>query len=110
MPAGSCRTLGDASGARATTVMGLPCVGMLHPEMINKSLAFGAAGIFIAGCIPDDCAYREGSLSLEERLTGKRLPTLQTSLAGRLRVRWYSPVEVRRFLTDVQAFTEELRG
>ena len=107
---GRLRDNGTLDGAPATTVLGLPCVGMLHPEMINKSLAFGAAGIFIAGCIPDDCAYREGSLCLEERLTGKRLPTLKSSPEGRLRVRWYSPVEVRRFLTDVRAFAEELRG
>jgi coenzyme F420-reducing hydrogenase delta subunit/quinol-cytochrome oxidoreductase complex cytochrome b subunit len=100
-------TLPEAPGV---TVMGLPCVGMLHPEMITKSLEQGAKGVFVAGCIPEDCYYREGSLWLEERLAGKRLPKLKPIPEDRLRVRWYSPVEVKRFLRDVKSFTEELRS
>ena len=100
---------GTLAAVPNVTVMGLPCVGMLHPEMIEKSLDHGAAGVFVAGCIPEDCHYREGSLWLAERLEGKRLPKLKESLDGRLRVRWYSPVEVKRFISDVGAFSEELR-
>jgi coenzyme F420-reducing hydrogenase delta subunit/ferredoxin len=98
--------LADLPGA---TVMGLPCVGLLHPEMIARSLGLGAAGVFVAGCIPEDCPYREGSRWLAERLTGARLPRLGEVPPGRLRVRWYSPVEVRRFLVDVKAFADEVR-
>jgi coenzyme F420-reducing hydrogenase delta subunit/ferredoxin len=90
------------------TVMGLPCVGTLHPDMITKSLEAGARGVFVAGCVPEDCPYREGSLWLAERLSGRRLPSLKDMPQGRLRVRWYSPVEVRRFVRDVRAFQEDL--
>jgi coenzyme F420-reducing hydrogenase delta subunit/quinol-cytochrome oxidoreductase complex cytochrome b subunit len=99
---------GTLAAAPNVTVMGLPCVGMLHPEMIEKTLAHGAAGVFVAGCIPEDCYYREGSLWLAERLEGKRQPSRNGLPEGRLKVKWYSPVEVRRFVADVRVFSEEL--
>src|SRR5262249_39555843 len=88
---------GTLAGLPGVTVMGRPCVGMLHPEMVGQSLAAGAAGVFVAGCIPEDCPFREGSLWLTERLRGERLPALKRAPEGRLRVRWYAPVEVARF-------------
>ncbi len=100
-------TLAELPGV---TVMGLPCVGMLHPDMITKSLEAGAGGVFVAGCVPEDCPYREGSLWLSERLQGQRLPSLKHVPEGRVRVRWYSPVEVRRFVAAVGAFQRELNG
>ena len=89
-------------------LMGLPCVGTLHPDMIAKSLEAGAGGVFVAGCVPEDCPYREGSLWLAERLSGARLPAAKDLPADRLRVRWYSPVETARFVNDVRAFQQEL--
>jgi len=90
------------------TVMGLPCVGTLHPEMLLRSLEAGAGGVFVAGCVPEDCPFREGSRWLEERLTGRRLPSLKDAPEGRLRVRWYSPVETARLVRDARAFQQEL--
>ncbi len=105
---GRLRPDGTLEGVSGVTVMGLPCVGTLHPEMITKSLDAGARGVFVAGCVPEDCPYREGSQWLSERLQGQRLPSLKSLPEGRLRVRWYSPVEVRRFLADVRAFQAAL--
>ena len=99
---------GSLAGVPGVTVMGLPCVGMLHPEMIRKTLAAGARGVFIAGCIPENCSAREGSQWLAERLSGRRLPSLKGLVDGRLAVRWYAPVEVDRFLRDVAAFGRRL--
>ena len=62
----------------------------------------------MAGCVPEDCPYREGSLWLAERLGGTRLPAAKDLPADRLRVRWYSPVETARFVNDVRAFQQEL--
>jgi coenzyme F420-reducing hydrogenase delta subunit/ferredoxin len=100
---------GTLVGRPGVTVMGLPCVGTLHPEMIGKTLEAGARGVFVAGCVPEDCPFREGSRWLADRLTGERLPSLRNVPEGRLRVRWYSPVEVGRFLDDVAAFQRDLR-
>jgi len=101
---------GTIEGHPGVTVMGLPCVGTLHPEMIVKSLEAGARGVFIAGCVPEDCPYREGSRWLADRLTGQRLPALKGAPTDRVRVRWYSPVEVRRFLDDAAAFQRDLHA
>jgi len=36
------------------------------------------------------------------------VPSLKQVTEGRLRVRWYSPVEVGRFVRDTRLFQEEL--
>ena len=99
---------GSLAGVPGVTVMGLPCVGMLHPEMITKTLSAGARGVFVAGCVPENCSAREGSRWLAERLSGRRLPSLKGLPEGRLVVRWYAPVEVDRFLRDLAAFQRRL--
>ena len=99
---------GTLTALPGVTVMGLPCVGTLHPDMITKTLEAGAGGVFVAGCVPEDCPFREGSRWLTERLTGQRLPALRAVPEGRLRVRWYSPVETRRFVRDVGEFQRDL--
>jgi len=75
--------------------------------MITKTLAGGARGVFVAGCMPENCSAREGSQWLAERLRGQRLPSLKGLPEGRLVVRWYSAVEVDRFLRDVARFARE---
>jgi coenzyme F420-reducing hydrogenase delta subunit/ferredoxin len=114
----ACRLMGRLAPALApdgsltelpgVTVMGLPCVGMLHPEMIAKTLGGGARGVFVAGCVPENCSAREGSRWLAERLTGRRLPSAKRLPEGRVAVRWYGAVEVDRFLRDVARFAREL--
>jgi coenzyme F420-reducing hydrogenase delta subunit len=99
---------GGVTGLPGVTVMGLPCVGALHPEMLMKTLAAGAAGVLVAGCIPEDCPFREGSQWLAERLGGQRLPSLKGAPEGRLRVRWYAPVETARLFRDARAFQDDL--
>jgi coenzyme F420-reducing hydrogenase delta subunit/NAD-dependent dihydropyrimidine dehydrogenase PreA subunit len=108
--AGRLQADGTVAALPDVTVMGLPCVGMLHPDMITKTIEAGAAGVFVAGCIPEDCPFREGSQWLADRLTGQRLPSLKGVPEGRLRVRWYSPVEVGRFVRDVGRFQRDLAG
>ena len=95
---------GTLAGVPGATVVGLPCVGMLHPELIERALAAGARGVYIAGCVPEDCQAREGSELLAQRLNGSRLPRLKRVAPGCVRLDWYSPVEVRRFLRDLRAF------
>jgi coenzyme F420-reducing hydrogenase delta subunit/ferredoxin len=97
--------LRDVPGA---LVMGLPCVGLLHPDMLADALGAGAAGVFVAGCNPEDCQFREGSAWLAERLSGTRLPRLRDVPRGRVRLGFYSPVEVRRFTRDLREFAREL--
>ncbi len=59
-----------------TVVLGVPCVGVLHPDTIRGALDAGARGVYIAACMPEDCHFREGATWLAQRLTGERLPKL----------------------------------
>lgn len=47
---------------------GLPCVGMVQPEMIRDGLSAGAQAVVVLGGPHDDCAFREGPHALRERL------------------------------------------
>lgn len=100
---------GLLKGLPGVRVMGLPCVGALHPDIIVHALHSGADGVFVAGCIPEDCQFREGGLWLAGRLRVERQSSLEEIPEERLRVRWFSPVESARFLREVKGFQEELR-
>ena len=99
---------GRLRDAPEATVLGLPCVGLLHPDMIRQALDAGAGGIYIAACHPEDCQFREGSAWLSARLSRARLPALKDVPAERVRLGYFSPVEVRRFLGEVHAFSRGL--
>ena len=114
----ACRLMPHLQGRLDTTgmlcdvpgaiVMGLPCIGLLHPDMVREALGAGAAGVYVAGCVPEDCQFREGSGWLAQRLSGERLPKLRDVPAERVRLRYYSPVEVGRFIQELSAFIGEL--
>ncbi len=95
---------GTLAGVPGTIVMGLPCAGLLHPEMIVKTLAAGARGVFVAACAPENCPAREGSRWLADRLAGQRQPAARGLPAGRVVMRGYAAVEVERFGRDLAAF------
>jgi quinol-cytochrome oxidoreductase complex cytochrome b subunit/coenzyme F420-reducing hydrogenase delta subunit len=99
---------GGLSGVPDVIVMGLPCVGLLHPDLLRQAIGAGARGVYVAGCLPDDCQFREGSTWLSARLTGERLPKLRDVPVERVGVGWYSPVERRRFRRDLTAFVRSL--
>jgi coenzyme F420-reducing hydrogenase delta subunit len=99
---------GLLTGVPGVAVLGLPCVGLLHPDTIGRALSAGAAGVFVAGCVPEDCQFREGSAWLVDRLAGRRLPAARRLPAGRVRLRFYAPVEAARFVADVRAFAASL--
>ncbi|MBT8203657.1 MAG: 4Fe-4S binding protein [Acidimicrobiia bacterium] len=54
----------------------VPCIGMLHPDVIGRATEAGAA-VHVIGCPPGDCANREGPLTLAARLNRTRLPRLR---------------------------------
>jgi ferredoxin/coenzyme F420-reducing hydrogenase delta subunit len=99
---------GQPEALPGVTVMGLPCVGALHPVIVTQALAAGADGLFVAGCVPEDCPFREGGRWLLERVGGRRAPVLRRPDDGRLRLGWYAPVQTARLLRDLRAFQAEL--
>ncbi|NNF87306.1 MAG: 4Fe-4S dicluster domain-containing protein [Acidimicrobiia bacterium] len=60
----------------AGAVLAVPCVGMVHPDLIGAAIDAGAAAVQVVGCPPGDCANREGPATLAARLNRKRRPRL----------------------------------
>jgi ferredoxin/cytochrome c2 len=55
----------------------IPCVGMVHPDLIGAALDAGAPAVQVVGCPPGDCANREGPITLAARLDRTRRPRLR---------------------------------
>ncbi|MBI3360770.1 MAG: cytochrome b N-terminal domain-containing protein [Chloroflexi bacterium] len=71
----------DARHASLVTFT-LPCVGVLHPNVVGQTLDAGAAEVLVVGCPGDDCAQREGNLWIDARLNRTRLPRLKKQYVG----------------------------
>jgi ferredoxin len=58
-------------------VLAVPCVGWVHPLLVERALRHGAPEVIVAGCPPGDPAYREGAEWTRARLAGERIPKLR---------------------------------
>jgi coenzyme F420-reducing hydrogenase delta subunit len=70
----------SAAGAMLHEV---PCIGTLHTSVIELLLRQGAAGVFVAGCPPRDCAAREGPKWTDLRMFHDREAELQARVDRR---------------------------
>jgi coenzyme F420-reducing hydrogenase delta subunit/ferredoxin len=91
------------------SLMTLPCIGMVLPSFVEHALAHGADGVFICGCKPCDCYYREGNMWLEARISGVRPPVMKKSTdPSRVRVYLLSALQSEELLNEVRLFIQEL--
>lgn len=74
----------------------LPCIGTIHPILIEDALKSGAGRILLVSCPKEDCHYRIGNRLLEKRLQGQRkpYPKIQIDLS-KVRFAYFSPVQVQ---------------
>jgi ferredoxin len=94
-------------GALAT-VIPVPCVGALHPNLLTRTVDAGAAEVRVIGCPPGDCAQREGNQWLHERLARLRLPRLKRShVAAPIVTRWLPPNDFTLGLNGGPGFAGE---
>jgi F420-non-reducing hydrogenase iron-sulfur subunit len=70
----------------------------------------GADGVFVAGCHPGDCHYREGNYYARRRfaLLEKTVETLGLE-PERFMLAWVSASEGQRFAEVTNRFTEQVR-
>ena len=73
---------GGADPVTNSEVITMPCVGVLHPNVVGQALDAGAAEVLVVGCPADDCAQREGNKWLDARLNRTRAPRLKRSYIG----------------------------
>lgn len=57
-------------------VRSIPCVGWVHPLMIERALRNGAEGVLVVGC-QSEPDYRLGAMWTDMRLEGERHPNLR---------------------------------
>ncbi len=70
--------LAQQPGSHASLeVIPLPCVAVIPPKVVARTLSSGAAEVRVVGCPPDDCSRREGNLWTNARLSRERLPRLK---------------------------------
>lgn len=69
--------------AAGATLHEVPCIGTLHTSVIELLLRQGAAGVFVAGCPPRDCAAREGPKWTDLRMFHDREAELQARVDRR---------------------------
>ncbi len=92
------------------TSIRVPCSGRVDPTFVLKAFEEGADGVFIGGCHPGECHYREGNYSAMGRI-----PILKNLLSQfgidkeRVRLEWVSASEPSKFVSTVTDFTEEIR-
>lgn len=85
-------------------VRSIPCVGWVHPLMIERALRKGADGVLIVGC-QSEPDYRLGAMWTEERIKGKRHPELRSNKVNPARIHY-----VQYDRTNYDGFIEEARN
>lgn len=82
----------EETGAHLVAV---PCVGMVHPDVLAQAWKQGPREVRVIGCPPEDCPERFGNIWLEARLRRQRKPWLRTRWRGfSLRWHWVPPTEL----------------
>lgn len=97
-----------ASNIRPIRVM---CSGSIDTSYILKPLLDGADGVFIGGCHPGDCHYIDGNYKARRKVEEVREILRSLGLdEERIRLRWISASEGKKFADEVSDFVDELRG
>lgn len=100
--------LADALAGRApdgVVLHPLHCVGDLHTSAVEYLLRRGVGGVYLLGCPPRDCLYREGPKWMEQRLFADREAELHERVdKRRVRLAAFGRGERNEALADLTAF------
>jgi len=86
------------------------CSGSVDPVYVLRAYLSGADGIIIGGCTPGDCHYISGNFKARRRM--HILKTIMDTLGleeDRIRVKWISAAEGKKFAEVMTEFTEDIR-
>ncbi|RJX20935.1 MAG: hydrogenase iron-sulfur subunit [Ammonifex sp.] len=90
-------------------IIRVPCTGRVEPEFIVSALSNGADGVFVGGCHPGDCHYKEGNYKAMRRFTLlKMVLTGMGFEAERVRMEWISGSEGKRFAEIMAEFNRTI--
>ncbi|MFX1571382.1 MAG: hydrogenase iron-sulfur subunit [Promethearchaeota archaeon] len=85
------------------------CTAMLNPSLIFESFFYGADGVLIAGCHPQDCHYKEGFTKASIRYESIKKMLIEAGINNkRLKIASISAGEGEKFAQTITEFKEEL--
>jgi len=94
------------TNARVIHVM---CTAMLNPSLVFESFFYGADGVLIAGCYPQDCHYETGFIKTKTRYESIKEILAEVSInENRLKIVSISAGEGEKFAETITQFKEEL--
>ncbi len=86
------------------------CSGSVDSAYILRALLAGADGVLVGGCHPGDCHYVNGNYKARRRIT--ILKEIMKTLGledERVRIRWISASEGKRYADTVSRMTSDMR-
>lgn len=86
------------------------CSGSVDSAYILRALLAGADGVLVGGCHPGDCHYVSGNYKARRRIT--ILKEIMKALGledERVRIRWISASEGKRYADTVSRMTSDIR-
>ena len=93
-------------------VVTLPCTGMLPASFIDYALRRGKVdGVFITGCMENNCHYRLGNHWLDERILKERKPALRSRVdRNRIQVFRAEQNDRNALVAQIGEFRDYLEG
>ncbi len=86
------------------------CSGSVDSAYVLRALLAGADGVLVGGCHPGDCHYVNGNYKARRRIT--ILKEIMKTLGledERVRIRWISASEGKRYADTVSRMTSDMR-
>ena len=110
-------TAADMAGTRRVTypsnvkIIRVPCTGKVDAIHLMKALEKGADGVYVAGCLEDDCHFKNGNLRATAHVNQikKELETLGWE-PERVEMMYFSAGMGEKFAKAAEAFTEKIRA
>ncbi|MFX1555065.1 MAG: hydrogenase iron-sulfur subunit, partial [Promethearchaeota archaeon] len=92
-------------------VIHVMCTAMLNPSLVFESFFYGADGVIIAGCYPQDCHYKEGFNKAKTRYETIKEMLIEAGInEKRLKITSISAGEGEKFARTITEFRKELNN
>lgn len=87
-----------------------PCTGRVDFMLLLKAFAYGADGVIVSGCHPNDCHYTSGNFHARRRwIVFRELADFMGIDVRRVCFSWVSAAEGSKWAEVVNTFTDELK-
>ena len=90
-------------------IIRVPCSGKVDIMYVLKAFELGADGVFVAGCLPDQCHYLTGNFYARDRIEKLKKDLEAVGLGGRLDMYFISAAMAKEFANTCNEFTERIR-